>query len=215
MLPSIRFVVLAICSMGMTVLGVVVLAQTPAADQDHQNMMDQLGIKALRPGPSGNEKAPNHANYDESQANPFPNIPDPLTLNDGQKVTTAKMWWDQRRPELVEMFSKYVYGRIPNDLPKVKWTVTTVDHEMIGFTPVIAKDLVGEVDNSSYPAIQVRIHMTLVTPAIANGPVPVLIIAMPWQLPPLFVQFCNTFPSISEKVSAGAVPLATGHRSAS
>ena len=29
-------------------------------------MMDQLGIKALRPGPSGNEKAPNHANYDES-----------------------------------------------------------------------------------------------------------------------------------------------------
>ena len=42
-------------------------------------MMDQLGIKALRPGPSGNEKAPNHANYDESQANPFPNVPDPLT----------------------------------------------------------------------------------------------------------------------------------------
>ena len=41
-------------------------------DQDHQNMMDQLGIKALRPGPSGNEKAPNHANYDESKANPYP-----------------------------------------------------------------------------------------------------------------------------------------------
>ena len=49
------------------------------ADQDHQNMMDQLGIKALRPGPSGNEKAPNHANYDESKANPFPDLPDPLT----------------------------------------------------------------------------------------------------------------------------------------
>ena len=31
------------------------------AEQDHQNMMDQLGIKALRPGPSGNEKDPNHA----------------------------------------------------------------------------------------------------------------------------------------------------------
>ena len=45
---------------------------------------------------------------------------------------------------------------------------------MIGFTPVIAKDLIGEVDNSSYPAISVRIHMTLVTPANAKGPVPVL-----------------------------------------
>src|SRR5487761_2398455 len=32
---------------------------TFTTEQDHQNMMDQLGIKALRPGPSGDEKAPN------------------------------------------------------------------------------------------------------------------------------------------------------------
>jgi len=147
---------------------------TFTSDQDHQNMMEQLGIKALRPGPSGNEKAPNHANYDESQANPYPNIPDPLTLNDGGKVTTGKVWWDKRRPELVEAFSKYVYGRVPATVPSVNWTVAAEDHEMIGFTPVIAKDLIGEVDNSAYPAIKVRIHMTLVTPANAKGPVPVL-----------------------------------------
>jgi hypothetical protein len=160
----------------------VLIAQTsstpaPAtftAEQDHQNMMDQLGIRALRPGPSGNEKAPNHANYDESKANPFPEIPDPLTMTDGQKVTTPQMWWNKRRPELVELFSKYVYGRVPENLPKVTWTVSAVDHEMIGFRPVLAKDLIGEVDNSSYPTISVKIHMTLVTPANAKGPVPVL-----------------------------------------
>ena len=145
------------------------------SDQDHQNMMDQLGIKVLRPGPSGNEKAPNHANYDESKANPYPNLPDPLTLNDGQKVTTPQMWWEKRRPEIVEMYEKYVYGRIPKDVPKVTWSVTAVDHEMIGFNRVIAKDLVGQVDNSSYPDISVKIHMTLVTPANATGPVPILI----------------------------------------
>jgi len=144
------------------------------ADQDHQNMMDQLGIKALRPGPSGDAKAPNHANYDDSKANPFPNLPDPLTLNDGKKVTSAAMWWDTRRPELVEMFSKYVYGRVPKVVPSVTWTVTATDREMIGFTPVIVKDLVGHVDNSSFPAIDVKIRMTLVTPANAKGPVPVL-----------------------------------------
>ena len=72
------------------------------------------------------------------------------------------------------MFRRYVYGRVPSNVPKVTWTVTAVDHEMIGFTPVIAKDLIGEVDNSSYPAINVNIHMTLVTPANAKGPVPVL-----------------------------------------
>jgi hypothetical protein len=144
------------------------------ADQDHKNMMDQLGIEALRPGPSGNENAVNHANYDESKANPFPDLPDPLTSMDGQKVTTPEMWWTRRRPELLEMFSKYVYGRVPNNVPKVAWTVTAVDREMIGFTPVVAKDLIGEVDNSSDPGISVHIHMTLVTPASAKGPVPVL-----------------------------------------
>jgi hypothetical protein len=159
-------------------LATAAVAQTPdatvSADQDHQNMMDQLGIKVLRPGPSGDEKAPNHANYDESQANPYPNLPDPLTLNSGEKVTTAKAWWEQRRPELIEIFEKEVYGRIPANLPKVTWIVTATDHEMIGFNPVIAKDLVGEVDNSSFPSIKVKIHMTLVLPARAKGPVPVL-----------------------------------------
>jgi hypothetical protein len=38
------------------------------AEQDHQNMMDQLGIKRLRASPSGNEKEANHANYDEEKA---------------------------------------------------------------------------------------------------------------------------------------------------
>lgn len=144
------------------------------ADQDRQNMMDQLGIQELRPGWSGDEKAPNHANYDESKANPYPNLPDPLTMADGAKVTTAKMWWDQRRPQIVDQYSEYVYGRVPKNVPTVSWKVTTVDHEMIGFNPVIAKDLIGTVDNSSFPAVSVKIHMTVVTPANAKGPVPVL-----------------------------------------
>ncbi len=155
-------------------------AQSPAppvnftADQDHQNMMDQLGIQALRPGPSGDEKAPNHANYDESVANPYPKLPDPLTLENGAKVATAKQWWDERRPQILDRYSEYVYGRVPKTVPHVTWTVTAVDHERIGFNAVIAKDLIGTVDNSAAPGITVKIHMTLVTPANAKGPVPVL-----------------------------------------
>src|SRR3954449_10994441 len=57
------------------------------AEQDHQRMLDLLGIKSLRKGADGrNPQAPNAANYDESRANPYPNLPDPLRLNNGQKV---------------------------------------------------------------------------------------------------------------------------------
>ena len=144
------------------------------AAQDHQNMMEQLGIKRLRPGPSGNEKAPDHANYDESKANPYPNLPEALRLNNGQPVTTAKEWWQIRRPQIVQAFEENVYGKIPANLPAVHWTVGAVDKETIGGHPVIAKELIGHVDNSGDPAISVAIHMMLVLPANASGPVPVL-----------------------------------------
>jgi hypothetical protein len=145
--------------------------------QDHQNMMEQLGIKKLRPGPSGRQGAPNQANYDESKANPFPDLPDVLTLKNGQTVTTAEQWWKQRRPEIVEEFEREVIGRIPKDVPKVTWSVANeVKDGVVGAAnlPVVGKQLVGRVDNSSYPSIEVNIQMTLVTPANAKGPVPVL-----------------------------------------
>ncbi|HTX41609.1 MAG TPA: hypothetical protein VMD25_07255 [Acidobacteriaceae bacterium] len=153
------------------------------AEQDQQNMMQQLGIQALRPGPSGNENAPNHANYDESKANPYPNLPDALTLTDGRKVTTPAMWWNQRRPQIVHDYQEYVYGFIPPHVPAVRWSVVATDHENIGGHPVLAKKLIGRVDNSAYPLISVNIRMTLVTPADAKGPVPVLIMFGPSGFP--------------------------------
>ncbi len=156
---------------------------TFTAQQDHDNMMTQLGIKALRPGPSGDEKAPNHANYDEALANPYPNLPDVLTLNNGKKVNTAEQWWKQRRPEVVEDFEREVYGRIPKNVPKVTWKVKVTDREFMGFTPVIAKQLIGHADNSSYPLIDVNIQVTLVLPANTKKPVPLLMMFAPSALP--------------------------------
>jgi lysophospholipase L1-like esterase len=153
-------------------------AQTPppnwTAAEDHRNMMEQLGIQALRPGPSGNENAPNHANYDESTANPFPNLPDVLTLRNGRKVTTAEMWWKQRRPEIVEDFEREVLGRVPQNAPKVTWTVASTANAASGSHATITKRLVGHVDNALYPQLSVDIQMTLVTPAEASRPVPVM-----------------------------------------
>jgi hypothetical protein len=51
--------------------------QNWTAEQDHKNMLEQLGIKKLRPGPSGRGGTPNSANYDPAKANPYPDLPDP------------------------------------------------------------------------------------------------------------------------------------------
>ncbi|HMI57947.1 MAG TPA: hypothetical protein VK511_07865, partial [Gemmatimonadaceae bacterium] len=154
------------------------LAQTKprlwTSQDDYSNMMEQLGIRALRPGPSGNEADPNHANYDEANANPFPKLPDVLTLKNGRKVTTAALW-SRRRMEIVEDFEREVVGRVPGNVPRVSWTVTATDTGTLGGRRVIGKALVGHVDNSAYPAITVDISLTLVVPEGASD-VPVMIL---------------------------------------
>jgi hypothetical protein len=145
------------------------------AAQDHKNMMEQLGIVRLRPGPSGRAGATNEANYDPARANPFPDLPDPLTLKNGEKVKTAEMWWKKRRPEIVEDFENEVYGRVPAKIPNVTWTVVSnVSNGLVGTLSANGRQVVGHVDNASYPEISVDIRMTVVTPAAAKGPVPVL-----------------------------------------
>ncbi len=149
-------------------------ALAAATAEDHQDMMRQLGIKTLRPGPSGRQGAPNEANYDEAKANPFPDYPAILTLKNGKKVTSAKIWNEKRRPEIIEDFDREVVGRVPKDVPKVTWTITNTVNTMVGDARVVARQLVGHVDNSRCPAIAVDIQMVLVTPADAAGPVPVM-----------------------------------------
>src|ERR1700730_9657981 len=92
----------SLCGQETTPAGETPAPVTFTTQEDHRNMMEQLGITKLRPGPNGNESAPNHANYDEALANPYPNLPDVLTLKSGERVATPEVWWKQRRPEIVD-----------------------------------------------------------------------------------------------------------------
>ena len=153
--------------------------QTPPVkmtkEEDHQRLMNLLHMTEIRRGRDGNNKeSPYYANYDESKANPYPGLPDPLTLKNGRKVTKAADWWSKRRPEIVEDFDREVYGRVPKVTPKVNWVVTSTTNAKNGDVDVITKKLEGVVDNSSYPDIEVKIALTLTTPAHAKGPVPVV-----------------------------------------
>ena len=168
---------LAACLFASTVIAAVDTSAWTTQD-DHQNMMAQLGITKLRPGPSGRAPAgdPTAANTDESKANRYPDLPPLLMLDNGQPVPNAATWWAQRRPEIVEAFECEIIGRVPAHVPDVTWEVVeeTVAGAQLGGVPVVGKKLVGHVDNSAYPAIEVNITMTVVVPANAPGPVPLL-----------------------------------------
>jgi hypothetical protein len=141
---------------------------------DYRNMLDQLHIDSTRPGPSGNPQAPDAANTDESKASKYTTLPDPLILNNGQPVTTAKIWWEQRRPQIVEEFDREIYGRLPKNIPKVSWELVSTTYDTTNHVAAITRKLIGHVDNSSYPAITVNIDLTLSTPANAKKRVPVI-----------------------------------------
>ena len=95
---------------GILVVAAAVAADLPpprdlTAEQDHQLMLDQLGITSLRQGANGRDpNAANAANYDEARGNPYPDLPDALVLDNGKPVRNAKQWWSRRRPQIVEHF---------------------------------------------------------------------------------------------------------------
>ena len=113
------------------------------------------------------------SNYDEAKADPYP-IPDALVLKNGQPVRDAGTWWERRRPEILNDFYEKVYGRIPDDTPKVTWEVTTQET-----ASVRTKTIVGHIDNSAYPDATPAINITLTLPANATGPVPVMVVLSP------------------------------------
>jgi hypothetical protein len=174
------------------------------AEQDHQRIMDLLHITSLRRGADGDPKSPNAANYDESKATPYSKLPDPLVLKTGKPVKTAKVWWDKRRPEIVEDFDREIYGRMPRSTPKVTWEVVRTTRENSGDVPVVTKKLVGHVDNSSYPLLSANIDLTLTTPANAIGPVPVM---MELSFSPEFMaELASRVPAIAEQMAAAKGP---------
>ena len=143
----------------------------PATYDDHQNMMEQLGVKKIRRGPDPN----NQATFDEATANPYTNsLPDVLTMNDGTKITRPSQW-PARRAEIQADFEREVYGRIPTKVPQVTWEVTATTPGTNAGIPTVTKTLVGRVDNRAYTNVSVNLQANFTVPAGATSPVPIMI----------------------------------------
>ena len=72
---------------------------------------------------SESDAQPEGFNYDESKVPQF-ELPDPLTMKDGTPVVRSGQWSEQRRPELVKLFAKQVYGQVPAEARNAPVNVT-------------------------------------------------------------------------------------------
>lgn len=129
---------------------------------DYEQMLQQLNIQSIRPGVNGsNPKAPNAANYDESKATIFPNLPAALQLKNGKWVDSKRTWNYHRKPEIVEDFEREIYGRIPDNIPPITWKIISTENKTMAGFPVEIQKLIGTVDNKRFPSISVQIEVSI------------------------------------------------------
>jgi predicted neuraminidase len=111
------------------------------------------------------------SNYDESKVKPY-TLPDPLVMSTGVAVRDAATWMKERRPEIIRMYERHIYGRIPAGTPKMNWHVTETDTAARDGAAV-RKRIVGTIgDRADAP----RVNLTLYTPSNVKTPVPLILL---------------------------------------
>ena len=117
-------------------------------------------------------------NYYENKV-PEYTLPEVLTTQKGEKITTKKQWETLRRPELLELFTTQVYGRVPGTPFKQSIKVVNEDRNaMNGAATLKLVDITVSANSKS-----LTIHLGLFVPNHISKPVPA------------FLLICNRPPS--------------------
>ena len=110
------------------------------------------------------------SNYDEAKVARY-TLPDPLVLAGGRPVRDGRTWQRQRRREILELYEREIYGRIPARTPRVSWRVA--EQEDATDPQSVGKRITGTVGQG---ADAPRINVTLRTPAGTKSRVPVILL---------------------------------------
>jgi hypothetical protein len=97
-------------------------------------------------------------------------MPDPLVMLNGRRVTSREQWFGQRRPELKSLFQYYMYGALPDAPNKIDLKVTHEDRAAFG-----GKAKLQEFTLSFGPAGTPPIHLLLVVPNGRTMAVPLFV----------------------------------------
>lgn len=99
-------------------------------------------------------------------------LPDPLLTNDGHKVASADEWRKTRRPEVLELFRKHVYGRVPATAYKQSFRIVREDPAALGGAATLRLvEIRIEVEKKAH-----LINLTLFVPNKRSGPAPAFLL---------------------------------------
>ncbi|HVS36799.1 MAG TPA: acetylxylan esterase [Gemmataceae bacterium] len=107
---------------------------------------------------------------DVSKLPSHPDLPDPLVMFNGDRVTTKEQWIEKRRPELKALFEHYMYGVAPPAPGKIDAVVDRLDPKAFG-----GKATLKEISISFGPPDTPKIHLLLVVPNARKAPAPVFV----------------------------------------
>ncbi|HSI11862.1 MAG TPA: hypothetical protein VK961_07450, partial [Chthoniobacter sp.] len=97
-------------------------------------------------------------------------LPDPLVMLDGRRVTTREQWINERRPELVALFQHYMYGALPPAPKTVTARVEREDSGALGGKATL-KEVTITLGTPELPPI----YLMLIVPNHRTGPAPVVL----------------------------------------
>jgi hypothetical protein len=117
-------------------------------------------------------KRQTEANYNEQNVPQYV-LPDPLVASDGTSVTDAATWRTKRRPEILELFRTYVYGRSPVERPKdMTFEVFDLDRKALAGLATRKQVTVYFTGRKDGPKMDILIYL----PNAAKKPVPGFVI---------------------------------------
>jgi len=110
------------------------------------------------------------ANYDESKVGNHP-LPELLQCEDETKVIDSSLWTTKRRPEILDLFATYVYGKFPLAESEITYEEISVNQESLGGSAIRHEVAISCVSNTR----KIIINLALYIPKSALAPVPIFL----------------------------------------
>ena len=110
------------------------------------------------------------ANYDESKVGNHP-LPELLKCEDGTKVSDSSVWITKRRPEILDLFATYVYGKFPPAKSEITYEEISVNQAALDGRAIRHAIVINCLNNAK----KTTINLALYLPKSALTPVPIFL----------------------------------------